>query len=207
MALTDVDICNKALTKLGARTIASIAVPTNDTERACAKLYTETKAMWLAAHPWRFTVKRVLLVAAAAPVNRWTYGWSMPGDAIAGTGPLALFNAVGANVAPQKDWEFTAGVVETNTTPVYADYQFNVSEASWPPLFVAFAEAAFAAELGPIVQDRSTAANDYRVEAWGTPGEGGSGGKFGFAKRRLAMYRPPQSFMQDEGPLAEARFR
>lgn len=77
-----VDICNRALQKLGAERIISL---TQDSvsARACNLAYEQVRDAELRAHVWNFAVKRAELAAdATAPVYGYNYAYTLPSDCI-----------------------------------------------------------------------------------------------------------------------------
>lgn len=59
---SEVEICNRALQKLGARRISSLTED-NDTARACNTAYEPCRDDELRAHPWSFAITRESLAA------------------------------------------------------------------------------------------------------------------------------------------------
>jgi len=84
--MTDVDICNRALSRLGTRaTIA--ALDENSTEARTASIwYAATRDALLRGHDWNFARRRVILGEldggpGGVPVG-WTYRYALPGDCL-----------------------------------------------------------------------------------------------------------------------------
>lgn len=82
MATTDVDICNRALSRLGTRaTIA--ALDENSTEaRTAAIWYAATRDTLLRAHDWNFARRRVFLAGQGAAPAGWRFRYALPTDCI-----------------------------------------------------------------------------------------------------------------------------
>ena len=77
-----VDICNRALQKLGASRIVSLT-ENNVSARACNLAYEPVRDAELRAHTWNFAVKRVELAAdATAPVYGYAYAYTLPSDCL-----------------------------------------------------------------------------------------------------------------------------
>ena len=55
---SEVDICNRALSKLGAARITSLTEDSVNA-RACNAMYESVRDAELRAHPWNFAMKRV----------------------------------------------------------------------------------------------------------------------------------------------------
>lgn len=79
---SDVDICNRALSRLGTKaTIASMTE--NSTEaRTCAIWYEATRDALLRAFDWNFARRRVVLADLGAPPTGWDYRYAMPTDCL-----------------------------------------------------------------------------------------------------------------------------
>jgi len=64
MAATDIEVCNKALVKLGAQTITSLSSGSpSDRELLCRTLYPDALKAVLRGHPWNVATKRCYLVS------------------------------------------------------------------------------------------------------------------------------------------------
>jgi hypothetical protein len=69
---SQVDICNNALTKLGAGRISSIS-DTGRNAKALAAIWNQQRDTELTMHPWTFATTRAQLPASSTPP---AYGWS-----------------------------------------------------------------------------------------------------------------------------------
>lgn len=105
---SSVDICNRALQKLGAARINGLNDPSVNA-RACLLAYDTCRQDLLREHPWNFAIKRFQLAANATPppfgpINAFTLptGWMrvLPPD------PAQNFN--------DRDWIIEAGQLLTN---------------------------------------------------------------------------------------------
>ena len=82
MATSDVDICNRALSRLGTRATIS-ALDENSTEaRTVSIWYAATRDTLLRAHDWNFARRRVILAAQGAAPTGWTFRYALPTDCI-----------------------------------------------------------------------------------------------------------------------------
>lgn len=82
MSLTDVDICNSALTKVGAERITSL---TEESERAriMAEQYPKLRDKLLRSHPWNFAIERLTLaLSVGTPAFEFTYKFAIPNDCL-----------------------------------------------------------------------------------------------------------------------------
>lgn len=78
----EIDICNRALSKLGQISIISL----DDNIRSakeCKKAYPIVRDMVLRAHPWNCTIVRAVLAPlSTSPEFEYTYQYNLPSDCI-----------------------------------------------------------------------------------------------------------------------------
>jgi len=79
---SEVDICNLALSHIGAS--ATIASLTEQSEEAfhCNLLYADTRDTLLRAHPWGFATRHLALSDVGTPPGNWSYRYSYPNDCL-----------------------------------------------------------------------------------------------------------------------------
>lgn len=78
--MSEVSICNGALTHVGASFITSFEDGT-ETADLCAEHYPTTRDALLARFPWGFATKRAQLAQnATAPLFNWLYAYELPND-------------------------------------------------------------------------------------------------------------------------------
>ena len=82
MATTDIDICNRALSRLGTRaTIA--ALDENSAEARTASIwYAATRDVLLRSHDWNFARRRVVLAEQGTAPTGWTFRYAFPTDCV-----------------------------------------------------------------------------------------------------------------------------
>ncbi|MFO1112560.1 MAG: hypothetical protein U1E35_01330, partial [Rhodospirillales bacterium] len=82
MALSQIDLCSRALLKVGARTITSFEEGTAEAEVA-ASLYPTVRDATLSAHPWNFaTAQMNLSKLATPPIADFANAFQIPADCI-----------------------------------------------------------------------------------------------------------------------------
>jgi len=82
MTTTDVDICNRALSRLGTRATIS-ALDENSTEARTASIwYAATRDVLLRSHDWNFARRRVVLAEQDAAPTGWTFRYAFPTDCV-----------------------------------------------------------------------------------------------------------------------------
>jgi hypothetical protein len=200
---TDIAICSRALTLLGAAAISAFNEGT-DVASTCDRLYPSIKEALLQMYPWKFaTTKLELARLVGTPVNEWLYKYQLPGDALGG--PQALFNSGEVGARPlTSGWEIYEDTILTDFEEVYIDYRFDPGEAKYPRYFVMLLIYDLCAHLAKPITDQDTVADYWRTVAFGTPQENGRGGYFRQAANTDGSSAPPES-LQDF-PLIAVRF-
>lgn len=80
---TTTEICNLALSEIGARLLVDFATDTTEEARACRLHYAQTRDALLRRHQWNFALKRADLDEnATAPVSDWDTAWDLPADCV-----------------------------------------------------------------------------------------------------------------------------
>lgn len=120
-----VDICNRALQKLGAKRITSITEDSVNA-RACNVAFEPVKLKLLRSHTWNFSKKRVQLAAdATEPVFGYDYAYSLPADYVKLLPPDPESNV------NDLDWQIEGKKILTNdAAPIDVRYIYNVSDAN-----------------------------------------------------------------------------
>jgi len=79
---SEVDICNLALSHIGAS--ATISSLTEQSEEAfhCNLLYAEIRDSVLRAHPWGFATRHLALSDVGTPPGNWSYRYAYPNDCL-----------------------------------------------------------------------------------------------------------------------------
>lgn len=93
-----VDICNLALSHLGARAqITSISPPDNSVEAGlCARFYPMARKEALESAKWSWSKRRVALAAVANPSTVWLYAYALPSDCLT---PMRILQAAFTSAA------------------------------------------------------------------------------------------------------------
>lgn len=79
---SEVDICNLALQRLGAKSITSLSDDSTNA-RECNRVYAHARDSELRAHPWSFARTRVQLAASStAPTFEYARAYPLPSDYI-----------------------------------------------------------------------------------------------------------------------------
>jgi hypothetical protein len=154
----EIDLCNRALSRLGTRaTIAALSE--NSTEaRTCSIWYEATRDAMLRAHDWNFARRQVALADLGTPPTGWDYRYALPSDCL-----RFLRFAISTLVIPSPAFEVagtaSARVLYTYEAEAEAIYTARVED---PTLFDAGFATALVDQLAahiafPIVQKTDVA--------------------------------------------------
>lgn len=203
MAITDIDICNRALVSLGEGVISSLTADGTDKSLACATLYEGIKHMVLSMRAWRFSMYKVQLARLVdTPANEWNYAYQLPPDMLAG--PRAVFTSTNTGELPMTDFEIFGDKLFTDHTVIVIDYQADVNENKMPRWFVQLLAMALAGFMGKLVTDSASLAQDFLQRAFGTPSEQMRGGYFAICAQIDAAANPPNTITDNS--IVIARF-
>ena len=120
-----IDICNRALQKLGADRIISLT-QNSTSARACNLAYEPVRDAELRAHVWNFAVKRAQLAAdATAPLYGYNYAYTLPSDC------LRLLPNDHQEGFYSKDWKIEGRKILTNeSAPLEIRYIYRVTDTT-----------------------------------------------------------------------------
>lgn len=159
MASSELEICNSALIKVGEGVVSSLSDP-GKPARVCAAQYARVRDMLLAAHPWNFATKRVMLTTplAARPPYGYTFQFGVPSDCL---------RVLEVDTADHK-WEKEGTSIVTNSSGVGMKYIAKVEDVSkYSVLFDELLALAIAKDIAfSLTQNASLVANlreDYKV--------------------------------------------
>lgn len=149
-----VEICNRALQKLGARRITSIGEDSVNA-RACAAAYDALRQAELRAHPWSFSVARASLAEdSVAPEFGKTRSFTVPTDCLRVLPPYpeANWNSL--------DWQIEGKKIYTDDgAPLQIRYASDVTDPNaMDPLF----REALACRLGLELCEELTQSNSKK---------------------------------------------
>lgn len=139
MAQNAIDLCNKALQRVGATTIMSL-LDNSPEARACNLVYDSNRRDELRKHVWNFAIKRAVLAPdVAAPLFDYTYAFTMPSDCIRVLRPPTV----------DLDWKIEGRKILTNDgSTLYLRYIADITDpAQWDPSFYNAAALALAVDI------------------------------------------------------------
>lgn len=200
MPFSQIDICNKALTKIGAARIVALTDEVRQA-RTLSAIWDMTRDVELAAHPWSFAIKRASIPAlSTAPAFGWARAFPLPTDflrtvEVGEDYTLYLPNESGPyfSIEQAPDGSGTA-ILCDEASPLNMRY---ISRVTNPGLFpVLFAEA-LSCRLAAELALESTDSQGDRKGAWEEYGMAISE-----ARRANAIEKPPQRQVDDAWSLA-----
>ena len=152
MAFTDIELCTRALVKLGARPITSFSDGSSESEIS-SLLYAPARDGLLSSYAWSFaTVQVALTPTLPTPVADYAYAYDLPNDVlrILSVGD----NGAGAGVP----YRAVGDVLHTNAASIILTYIARVNETAFPPYFNTALMARLSAELClPLTENTSRA--------------------------------------------------
>ncbi len=156
MAVSQVGICNLALSYLGLSSIASMTEASAEAIQ-CNMHFDNARDFVLRDYTWNFATKRVTLAESGTitPPAEWAYAYSVPSDCL-----WARQIVVGS---PMPAAEFalevvgTGRVLYTNESPAILQYTARISETTlFDPMFIEALAWKMAAQICmPMTRDKS----------------------------------------------------
>ncbi|MFO1152116.1 MAG: hypothetical protein U1E42_00420 [Rhodospirillales bacterium] len=141
MSLTAVDLCARALLKIGANRISSFAETTLEAEVA-TNLYPTVRDALLSAHPWNFaTTQQKLVQSATPPIADHENAFDLPEDCI------RVLSAGTNDRGHGLTYRIQQRRLLTNADDIVLTYVTRPLEADFPPFFDSTLIAHLAAEF------------------------------------------------------------
>ena len=158
MALTSIELVNRALVKIAASPISGFEDGTAESVVA-ATLYASTRDALISAHPWSFaTAQRRLSRLVAQPIADFDYAYQLPADF------LRALSAGGGPEGRGLDYRIVERRLHTNAEAVTLTYIFRPVETAFPPFFDQALIARLAAEFClPITESTSRADSLHKL--------------------------------------------
>lgn len=122
---SEVDICNRALQKLGAKRITSLSEDSVNA-RACNAAYSIVRDAELRKHPWNFAIQRANIAADSTEPD-WgrANSFTLPADFIRLLAPYPEDNL------NDMDWQIEGNKIYTDdTAPLYVRYIARIEDTS-----------------------------------------------------------------------------
>jgi len=149
-----VEICNRALQKIGAKRITSITEDSVNA-RACNNAYNPLRLSELRSHPWSCAIARAQLAASSTePLFGKAYMYPLPSDYL-----RSLPNDPGYNLNSE-DWQIEAGNILTDdTSPLNLRYIYDLTD---PNIMDAMFREALACRLALEICEELTQSNQKK---------------------------------------------
>lgn len=148
---SEVEICNRALQKVGAKRITSLT-ENSVNARACNVAYSVLRDAELRAHPWNFAIARAELAADATDPD-WgrAKSYTLPADF------LRLIDDYPEDNSLTKDWQIEGNKILTDdSAPIYIRY---ISRVTDPNLMDVLFREALSAKIAMEICEELTQSN------------------------------------------------
>lgn len=158
MALSSLDLCNRALVRVGARPITAFNDGSMEAD-ICNLLYTPTRDAVLSAYGWSFaTAQMNLTTPIAPPLADYSVAFNLPSDFLRA---LSLGSGGRGRGVP---FRILGKVLHTDISPVTLTYIFRAVETDWPAYFDMLIIQRLSAELCiPLTENTARAENLLRM--------------------------------------------
>jgi len=158
MALNDIDLCARALIRLGAAPITTFNDNSAESEIAGA-LYPTIRDAILSSYPWTFATGQIELTRLnESPLSDYAYAHALPND---------FLRAISAGSHAQSqgmDYRINRNQLHCNYDRVVLTYIFRPEEEETPPFFDMVLISRLAAEFCiPITESTSRATAMYKI--------------------------------------------
>lgn len=140
MAMSRIDLCSRALLKIGANPIGSFAEGTAEADVA-SNLYDYVRDALLSAHPWHFATTHKKLAALPVSEEESSGAYALPADC------LRVLHAGSQEGGSGLVYRLSNRTLHTAAAEVFLTYVFRADEADFPPYFDKVLIAHLAAEF------------------------------------------------------------
>lgn len=152
MATSNVQVCNYALTLLGANNITALD-ESSEEARKCSALFDLVRDKVLVAHPWNFAIARVNLgLLADAPESDYDYKFQLPNGCL---------RVLSTNLPEGDSYKIEGRELLCDASSIIIKYIDQLTDVSkWSPQFVTAIGSALAAALAyPLTGSRTIEAD------------------------------------------------
>jgi hypothetical protein len=146
---TETDVCNLALSEIGAKLVSNYEEDSTEEARACRLHFTQTRDALLRRHQWNFAQVRADLSALEdEPVSDWDTAWTLPADCV-----RVISLPSDSPYKPHQEFAVEGRKVLTRDlstlTLLYVSNAVPVTE--WDPLFIDALSLALAQKLAKTI--------------------------------------------------------
>lgn len=157
--MTEVDICNRALGRLGEQRILTMA-DAGTSGRACQLHFEGTRDEVLRSHRWNFATTRVALSRLSPdPPFGWAYRYGLPADFI------RALEVNGTEDEGGCPWAIEGGALMTNEESINLIYiRRETNVARWDSLFCEAITLKLAMKLATVLRGSASQVADFGTE-------------------------------------------
>lgn len=157
--MTEVDICNRALGRLGEQRILTMA-DASGAGRACQLHFEGTRDEVLRSHRWNFATERAALSRLLPnPPFGWAYRYGLPVDFI------RALEVNGTEDGRGNPWSIESGALMTNEATVNLVYiRRETNVARWDSLFGEAVTLKLAMKLATVLRGSASQVADFGTE-------------------------------------------
>lgn len=149
---TDIDICNMALSHIGARSAISDFQEASVEAQQCRLLYAPARDAVLREHPWNFATRRQALAEMNRDAVGWGYGYALPTDCL-----VARSLVTDRPDLPPIPFEVLGDALYTDQEQAVLTYTSRVIEVRlFDPMFVVALSWRLALDLVPSITGSKT---------------------------------------------------
>lgn len=154
------DICNLALSRIGARRIADFESDATTEARSCRLHYALVRDGLLRRHQWDFATRTTPLSKLSdAPVGSFSEAWQMPADCV------RLISVSNAERKVSRFKREDRRILTSGETAVFLEYVSNsIPITQWDSLFIEALSLALAARIAPDVTGSADAGAPFRSD-------------------------------------------
>ncbi len=158
MIVTSIDLCSRALIKIGANSISSFEEGTAEAHVA-ASIYPAIRDGLLSMHPWNFALAQKRLAKLAdSPVADYPYCYPLPQDS------LRIISAGAGTRGRGVPYRIQQRTLCTHSNDIVLTYIYRAAEADFPPFFNLALIARLAAEFCiPLTDSTSRWASLHKI--------------------------------------------
>lgn len=161
MAMSEVKICNIALSRIGDSLITGL-IESSKQAMTCNLLYEPTRDEALRGHPWNFAMRRTTLARLSeAPAFEFDYQYQLPADCLV---PWAIYNST-------SNWVREGNALLINDDAVNLRYIARITDPNqFDAVFVNALALKLASELAVRLANSKSLKNEvyqeYRITVW-----------------------------------------
>jgi hypothetical protein len=166
---SEVDICNLALSHIGASATISSLTEASEEAFHCNLLFADTRDTLLRSFPWGFATRHIALSDVGTPPGNWNYRYSYPNDCLFAREILQTNTVAGSNdpipfeVALGDAYDSRVILTDQETATLIYTYQAT-NTLVFEPMFINALAWKLASEIAmPITRDEKRMEQAYQM--------------------------------------------